>query len=476
MRFKSQVGKSFFEALAVFLAVSLVFGFGFSKYTQDRHHQNMLKIVETMHTFFERYQMKAPDIFKQMSPPSGALMINSYNLMDECKEKPSLFNKYKNVCAFGLGEVDVNVTVDHKRVQTDVYVHFFDMYKKHSCRQFLSVGWEKVLPKKWWNQEGYIGVISENTDGKMYFSYNPDYIRNDGAEENPTREHMKAICETCKGSRYCSILFSFTFNEDTLKNVTFPSEFMGESESTDEEEAEISKDGSTYTKESGDKKEVVTFGPKTFSGATYSGGSLTSVYEGTYSPQGITSYTSYSDVARRDIMQKVSNISYDKNGKVQFYEKDAKKILLTGSADDCLIMDDANNARRFGHCSDLFNAEKSSLFLQYDEKGLLREVIVDGKDKKGYTFSYDEYTGELTDYCEAGGKKCHKVRNGRKIKDIVKQDIPETTKKFDSLYAPHNQPITSPQNANRTKHRIMTREEALKRVKDDGNKVKIIIK
>ena len=476
MRFNSQVGKSFLEALAVFLGVSLAFGFGFSKYTQDKHHEDMLKIVETMHTFFERYETCAPDIFKQTSLPSGSTLVKGYDLMDECDEKASLFNKYKKVCAFGLGEVDIMPTVSYKRAQTEVYVHFFDMYKKYSCRQFLSVGWEKVLPKKWWDNGGYIGVISENTRGKMYFSRNPEYIRNDGAEENPTREHMKAVCNTCKGSRYCSILFSFAFDEDMLKNVTFPAEFVGENETEEGKETEVSKDGSTYTKTSGDKKEVVTFGPKSFSGATYSGGALTSVYEGTYSPRGITSYTSYSDAARRHVVQKISNISYDKNGKVQFYEKDAKKILLTGNADDCLIMDDANIARRFGICKYLFKEEKSSLFLQYDEKGLLKEVIMDGKDKKAYTFSYDEYTGELTNYCEADGKKCHKVRNGRKIKDIIKQNIPETTKKFDSLYMPHNPPITSAPNANRTKQRIMTREEALKHVKDKGNKVKVILK
>ena len=476
MRFNSQVGKSFLEALAVFLGVSVAVGFGFSKYTQDRHHQNMLEIVETMHTFFERYQERSPEIFKQMSPPTGSTLVKSYDLMDECDEKASLFNKFKKVCAFGLGEVDITATVGTKRVQTEVYVHFLDMYKKYSCRQFLAVGWEKVLPQKWWNNEGYIGVISENTKGRMYFSRNPEYIRNDGAEENPTRQHMKAVCDTCKGSRYCSILFSFTFNDDALKDVTFPAEFTGENETEEGEEAEVSKDGSTYTKTSGDKKEVVTFGPQTFSGATYSGGALTSVYEGTYSPSGITSFTSYSDAGRRNVVQKISNISYDKNGKVQFYEKDAKKILLTGNADDCLIMDDANNARRFGHCKDLFKAEESSLFLQYDEKGLLKEVIMDGQDKKAYTFSYDEYTGELTNYCEADGKKCHKVRNGRKIQDIIKQNIPETTKKFDSLYTPHNPQVSSARNANRTKQRIMTREEALKHVKDKGNKIKIILK
>lgn len=477
MRLNSQIGKSFLEILAVFLAVSVAFGVGFSKYTQDKHHENMRKIIETMHAFFDKYQKQAPDIFKQASVPNSTAFIKSYALLDECKEKPSFFNKYKQVCAFGLGEIDIKVDVGlDQSVRTDVYVHFLDMYKKYSCRQFLTVGWEKVLPKNWWNTGGYIGVISENTNGKIYFSRNSEYIRNDGAQENPTKQHMKNICNTCKGSRYCTIMFSFKVDENSLKKVTFPAEFVGDTDKKDnkdnKEKEKISKKGKTYTKTSGNSKEVVTFGKNTFKGATYSGGSLKSVYKGTYSSRGITSYKSY-DPSRGSLKKQIKNISYDKNGKVQFYETDSKKILLTGNADDCLIMDEENKAKKFARCSDLFKGEKSSLFLQYDNKGLLREVIVDGEDKKAYTFSYDEYTGELTNYCEENGKKCHKVRKGKTVKDILKRDIPSTSGKFDSLYRAHDEVNTRKE---RPKQRIMTREEALKHVRDGGNQIKIIMK
>lgn len=483
MRLNSQIGKSFFEILAVFLVVSVAFGIGFSKYTQDKHHENMLKITETMHVFFDKYQKQAPEIFKQASVPNGSVLIKSYALLDECKEKPSFFNKYKQVCVFGLGEIDVKVDVGlDQSVRTDVYVHFFDMYKKHSCRQFLSVGWEKVLPKNWWSSGGYIGVISENTNGKMYFSRNPEYIRNDGAQENPTRQHMKNVCDTCKGSRYCTIMFSFKFDENSLKNVTFPAEFVKDADKKDgkddkdgkdkKEKEEISKKGKTYTKTSGNSKEVVTFGKNTFKGATYSGGALTSVYQGTYSSRGITSYKSY-DPSRGSLKKQVKNISYDKSGKVQSYETASKKILLTGNANDCLILDEENKTKKFARCADLFKEEKSSLLLQYDNKGLLREVVVEGDEKKAYTFSYDEDTGELINYCEENSKKCHKVIKGKTVKDILKRDVPTTSGKFDSLYRAHDETNTRKE---RPKQRIMTREEALKRVKDGGNQIKIIMK
>ena len=106
-----------------------------------------------------------------------------------------------------LGELDFKAEYVVSKLYTYVYVTFTDIYKKNSCRQFLSAEWEKVLPKSWWGDEGYIGIISENTNGKMYFSYNSDYIRNDGAELNPSAKHLKEVCRECKKSRYCTIMF-----------------------------------------------------------------------------------------------------------------------------------------------------------------------------------------------------------------------------------------------------------------------------
>lgn len=111
MSFNAQVGKSFFEAFGVVAVLACVCGLGFAKYTQDKHHEDMLKIVATMHTFFEKYSVQAPDIFKQSTVANGAKFIKTYGLMDECKESPSFFNKYQNVCAFELGEVDVKTNI-----------------------------------------------------------------------------------------------------------------------------------------------------------------------------------------------------------------------------------------------------------------------------------------------------------------------------------------------------------------------------
>ena len=469
MSFNAQVGKSFFEAFGVVAVLACVCGFGFAKYTQDKHHEDMLKIVATMHTFFEKYSVQAPDIFKQSTVANGAKFIKTYGLMDECKESPSFFNKYQNVCAFELGEVDVKTNIGADSVQTEVFVHFFDMYKKHSCRQFLAVGWEKVLPKGWWKSESYIGVVSENTNGKMYFSHNSNYIRNDGAQENPTQQHLKNVCDTCKGSRYCSILFSFVLDDDVLKHVTFPAEFTGEKEKPNEKNEKVTKKGSTYTKTSGNVKEVVTYGNNnTFKGVTYTGGRITSTYQGTYSPRGITSYVSHDTSGRN--RSTINNISYDKNGKVQGYEKGSKKIFLTGNAQDCLIMDSANNAKKFANCADLFHDEKSSMLLQYDGKGFLREIVMDGAEKKTYALKYDEYTGELTDYCEENGKKCHKVSKGKTLKDIVKRDIPTSVEKFEPLWKQNGK------NGEGSQRRVISKDEIARRVKDQGNSIKIIMK
>lgn len=219
MRQISQRGRSFFAAAGVFLLTSLVCGFLVSKYTQIRHHNKMVEIRDTMQTFFERYQERMPSLLKQKANLQGALSFQSQNLIDECIEKKSFFNRNEKVCDVSLGEIDIKTTYAVSKLYNYVYVHFTDMYKRNSCKEFLSTNWQDALPKSFWGNEGYIGVISENTKGKMYFSYNTDYINNDGAEVNPTYMHLKQVCNVCKHSRYCSILFFFVTDENSLHNI-----------------------------------------------------------------------------------------------------------------------------------------------------------------------------------------------------------------------------------------------------------------
>lgn len=219
MRHITQRGRSLFAAVGIFLLISFVCGFLISRYTQIRHHNKMVEINDTMYTLFERYQAQMPVFLKERSNLHGAISIQSHNLIDQCHVKPSMFNKNEKVCDVVLGEIDVKTTYAVSKLYNYIYVHFTDMYKKNSCREFLSAGWQNVLPKSFWGNEGYIGVISENTKGKIYFSYNENYIKNDGAQINPTRVHLKDVCRACKNSRYCSILFFFVTDENSLHNI-----------------------------------------------------------------------------------------------------------------------------------------------------------------------------------------------------------------------------------------------------------------
>lgn len=215
----SQSGASLLATMSIVLLISFVCGFILSRWTQISHHNEMVALHDTMQTFFERYREQIPVLLRDKKNLEGALGIQSYHLMDTCKVKESMFNKANKVCTFGLGEIEVKSDYIVSKLYNYVYVHFTDIYKRNSCKQFLSEPWEKILPKSWWGEEGYIGVISENTKGKIYFSYNDEYIRNDGAETNPTRLHIKEVCNVCRHSRYCSILFFFVTDENTLHNT-----------------------------------------------------------------------------------------------------------------------------------------------------------------------------------------------------------------------------------------------------------------
>ncbi len=475
-----QKGRSFLATIGVMAFAIAIIAVVIFWSLQIIHYKKINEIVTTTSDFFQKFQDNAKELVRQKAQLNTPASLKNYGLIDDCKEIPSMFSRQKYVCKLPLGEMDVSTQFDDPYLYTYVYVHFNDMYKRRSCEQFLGVAWQDILPAYLWGQNGYIGVLSENTKGKIYFSNNEKYIQDDGAMKKPTPEHTKAVCKLCTKSRYCSIQFTFELADESQK-VTFPSEFVGENEEEGKEgenegEEEVSQDGNTYTKTDGDFKEVVTYSSNgTFSGGTFSGGAFRSAYEGTYSPSGITSYTSYSDINKTNISKKIDNITYDSKGNVLSYEKDAKKVYLIGNADDCLIMDDENNARKFAHCEKLFAEETSSLTLNYDSQGRLSEVLSEGAEDASYSFVYDDLTGELVSYCQKD-KGCSQVTDKDKIKDILKQDIPTTIGQFNTLYKTNIEMGTVTEKPAKPKHRILTREEALKYTKESGNKVKVTFK
>lgn len=471
MRDISERGRSLVNTIGLLMLIAIVTALMTFLATVLWHQAKINEVTVFVGEFFQKYQENAQEIFRQKANLNGPTFLKNYGLVEQCNETVSMFDRQKTVCRLPLGEFDLTTTVENPDMYALVSVHFNDMYKRQSCEQFLRVGWEKVLPASFWGHSGYIGTVSESVNGKMYYSNNQKYIDSEGAQRAPTENHLKAVCKICRKSRYCTIQFSLELSEKSLGKVTFPAELTGDDEKSEEDneaEAEVTKEGDTYTKTMGGYTEYVTYHSNgTFSGSTYSGGSLGVTYSGTYNSHGITSYTSYKDANKTDISKKIDNITYDKKGNVQSYEKGSQKIVLIGNADDCLMINSKNDAKQFGHCAELFQNEVSSLSLNYDEHGRLSEVSTDGTQSSSYTFIYDT-NGKLSRYCDAGTKECYTVPEGKTIKDIIKQDIPETLHKFDDLYnAVEEKPA---------KRRIYTYEEALERVKDDGNTVRIMFK
>lgn len=218
MRRTSQAGYSLFVNLsffALFAGALCLCGYWISLY---QHRKGIEEVVETVSGFFSSYQDVAEKMVQKEVSFDHPSYLMTYGLLGSCDEKESFFDKSRKVCKTALGELDIKIDYVYPFSYTYVYAHFMDMYKRHSCEQFLSAEWEKVIPKSWWDSQGYIGVVSEKTSGKIYFSYNKEYIARDGAQAEPTKQQRKQICKVCRNSRYCSVLIFFTLNENIFKN------------------------------------------------------------------------------------------------------------------------------------------------------------------------------------------------------------------------------------------------------------------
>ena len=476
MRQNCESGRSLVASIGVFLAMAAATCIGIYWLSEIRHHLKLAETISIMRDVFQKYREKSPELLKQQNRLSGSLFLKNYRIMEECKEISSMFSSVKKVCKMPLGQLDVSISSEKSDVYTYVSVTFNDFYKRRSCVQFLNAEWESFLPKSLFGKNGYIGVVSENSTGEIYFSPNPALMTSNIVGIDQRKKHIKDVCKVCKGSRYCDIQFFFDLRE-TMQETTFPSEFVGENEETDDaDDQEVTKDGNTYTKTSGDHKEVVTYNDNgTFSGGTFSGGFSTSSYQGTYDFHGITSYTSYTDSSKKNIINKIEGITYDKDGKVNSYKKDSRKFFLIGTADDCLIVDDMDSAKRLGRCDKLFQDEVSSVVLNYDENGLLSGIVTEGKDSSSYTFIYDKITGQLISYCDTKSGNCLKIKDGQTIKDIIKQEVPETVDKFDVIYK-QMMPEPSAEPQQKPRRRFYTKAEALKASSKKGNKVRISFK
>ncbi len=477
MRDFSQKGSSLFNTIGSVLIVVCVCFFAALWCLRSWHDIKLVEITTYMRTFFQKYYDGSTDLMKEKARLYSPIALKNYELLEQCDEALSFFGNNRVVCKLPLGEFDFLAEYQKPSLNTEVYVHFNDIYKKRSCEQFLNVGWQNVLPAYLWGKHGYIAITSENTKKQMYFSKDEEIIKKEGAQESPTPEFTSFVCGLCKKSRYCTIQFFLELSENSVNssNVTFPAEFVGENKEQSDGQGEVTKEGDTYIKTNGDYQEVVTYQDGgIFSGATFYGGAISSVYEGTYTAQGITSYQSYTDVNKTNQLRKINNITYGKDGKVNSYEQDSKKFLLLDSSDNCLVVDTASNAKKMGHCAEPFQEKVSFMSLNYNENGLLNEISDEQNGDKLFTFDYDQNTGKLIGYCDVSSGKCQVVKEGQNIKDIISQDVPETIGKFNNLYKQQDQRTSD--NGSKPKYRVLTKTEALKYVKDKDNKIKVKFK
>ena len=212
-------GLSFSQILKRLMFLSVLVCFVFYVVHKNLHPYYVAQTIEKVQNFFVRYNERLSDFVDNNASFKNLEQLQSFHLMPDCKTKTSAFNQNVEVCALPLGEIDASFQSTDDRLYAFVYVHFTDIYKENSCRQFLSNDWERKMAKIWFGEEGYIGVVSENTQGKIYFSLNRKWIREDGAERNPTEDHLRQVCKVCRKSRYCTIIFAFDVDKQEYRAI-----------------------------------------------------------------------------------------------------------------------------------------------------------------------------------------------------------------------------------------------------------------
>lgn len=204
----SETGHSLLQILSTILVLAVV-GATLTVWGTDIYRK--AKLSGTMTDFsvlLSNFSRQSPELIQKKENVKSVLFFKLNNIFPQCEIQDSELASENKSCRLPLGEFTGDITYADSSLYTYLYVHFTDMYKKRNCNAFLSYGWEKIIPADWWGEYGYIGVLSETDDGKMFYALNDEFA-SEGAKKNPTEKDAKNACSICEDSRYCSIMFFF---------------------------------------------------------------------------------------------------------------------------------------------------------------------------------------------------------------------------------------------------------------------------
>lgn len=209
MRKVSESGTSFLQVLGILFLITGIGVGAFLGAEQFYHRQHMDETTKFMSNVLSRFSDVKTRAIREQYTLQNANFFKGYGLVSECDVTESAFDSSKKVCHLPLGEFMADVSFSYPYLYSYFYVIFDNRIKRQSCQEFLSKGWEKIIPHEWWGKLGYLGTISDTGEGKMFYSLNPEFVEKEGASTQPDAKLIKNVCRVCKKSQYCGVVFFF---------------------------------------------------------------------------------------------------------------------------------------------------------------------------------------------------------------------------------------------------------------------------
>ena len=144
----NQKGRSMVEMLGVLAIIGVLSAAGLAGYSKAMFKYKVQKTVDIVMQIFQRYaELELKDT---SNIPYG---MKKNGLFPECEEV-TIDSQY---CKLPIGEISDDPVFLNGILTELFWIHFND---SNSCAAFMSYGWDKALPKEWFDPVGFIAIDS----------------------------------------------------------------------------------------------------------------------------------------------------------------------------------------------------------------------------------------------------------------------------------------------------------------------------
>ena len=186
----NQKGRSMVEMLGVLAIIGVLSAAGLAGYSKAMFKYKVQKTVDIVMQIFQRYaELEMKDNLGFQGYPD---MVET-GLFPECER-----NEW-NYCKLPIGSIRDDIAIENGILTNLIWIRFND---SNSCIAFMSYGWDKALPKEWFEPIGFIGIESDT----IYAIYG-QAVQSDGVTALSGAE-SRDIAEACLGSSQPEAFFA----------------------------------------------------------------------------------------------------------------------------------------------------------------------------------------------------------------------------------------------------------------------------